>query len=162
VDADIGFGASRVGRNRKAWGVSPSVHASRSAVARVSRPSAAYRRVAAHGANRERNQELPWVIPPPLPLEVLSLIVELVIVAVPSLSNPRRNTENCSGVWDPGVPTTTGLREAGNASPIAARTEEPECYPKTGALEACPLRHGSRRGRCQFARKPVCFGSHRR
>jgi hypothetical protein len=44
-----------------------------------------------------------------------------------------------AGVCDPGVPTTTGLREAGNARPIMARAEEPECYPKTGSLNHAPL-----------------------
>jgi hypothetical protein len=37
-----------------------------------------------------------------------------------------------AGVCDPGIPTTTALREAGdNAGPIAARAEAPECCPKT-------------------------------
>jgi hypothetical protein len=46
-----------------------------------------------------------------------------------------------AGVCDPGVPTTTGLRETGyNACPIVARAEEPECYPKTSAFEPCPPR----------------------
>jgi hypothetical protein len=36
-----------------------------------------------------------------------------------------------AGVCDPGIPTTTGLREAGyNACPIVACAEEPDCYPK--------------------------------
>ena len=35
-----------------------------------------------------------------------------------------------AGVYDSGIPTTTPLGEAGyNAGPIAARAEEPECYP---------------------------------
>jgi hypothetical protein len=40
-----------------------------------------------------------------------------------------------AGVCDPGVPITTGLREAGNAGPIAARAEERECYPKAAVFE---------------------------
>jgi hypothetical protein len=51
-----------------------------------------------------------------------------------------------AGVSDPGVPTTTGLTEAGyNACPIMARAEAPECYPEPGVFEPCPLWEGRRR-----------------
>jgi hypothetical protein len=43
-----------------------------------------------------------------------------------------------AGVCDPGIPTATGLTEAGyNACPIVARAEAPECYPKTSVFEPC-------------------------
>ena len=45
-----------------------------------------------------------------------------------------------AGVCDPGIPTATGLTEAGyNACPIVARAEAPECYPKTSVFEPCPF-----------------------
>jgi hypothetical protein len=47
-----------------------------------------------------------------------------------------------AGVCDPGIPTATGLTEAGyNACPIVARAEAPECYPKTSVFEPCPQTH---------------------
>ena len=43
-----------------------------------------------------------------------------------------------AGVCDPGIPTATGLTEAGyNACPIVARAEAPGCYPKTSVFEPC-------------------------
>jgi hypothetical protein len=52
-----------------------------------------------------------------------------------------------AGVCDPGIPTTTGLREAGyNAGPIAARAEAPEFYPKTGVLNHARIRARSGAG----------------
>ena len=70
-------------------------------------------------------------------------------VGVAAMIHPESGTESdmvqsgvtpaiVAGVCDPGVPRTTGLREAGyNACPIVARVEKPECYPKTSVFEPC-------------------------
>jgi hypothetical protein len=55
-----------------------------------------------------------------------------------------------AGVCDPGISTTTGLREAGyNAGLIAARAEAPECYPKAGVFGPCPYSRSLLRRRGQ-------------